>query len=1063
LVEALRAEGLGVLAEPAPGDDAAACQARVEAGWAGARAVLVWYSPAYARARACQWHLAAARVAAGEAAAGRLLAVNPEAAAGHILPASLAEHGLLDFAGDYPDLARRVARALQGVAGPLAEAPAKPRWLGDRHGLGASLFVGRAAPLWTLHAALGNGRRARLQGGLGIGKTLFAEEFALRFAACWPGGVFWLNARGLGEAAVGNGADGAARRGAAYVGQLVGLLEDVGLDPRDKDLDALRAQLGRRLDRPYLWIVDGLGPVAAEEAERWLAPSEAGKTLFVLAGKGLKGYGEAIDLDALGADEARALLSHEHPPEADEAAQAEAVLDALGGFPLALRIAQSACLAQGYAALRRQLEFPDAEALKLIARLAPELPEDHSPYIAITLRAGLRRLGAEGLDALRLAARAAAAPIPVELLGATLVEADGLSEDEASRRAALGLHQVLDAALARVTGARQYAVHRLVLRAARGIDPAPARCEVLGAALTRVLRRFFAGQAADARRHAHLAPLVQHAQARALDGADPESADLAGRLGRVEYEAGRHASAAVWYEVESSALAARLGAEHPETLKSVANLASSLNAQGDQTGARALAEMVLEARRRQLGAEHPDTLKSMANLASTLKAQADYAGARALEEQALDILTRVLGDDHGETLACLANLAGTLRAQGDLGGSRALTERILAVRRHVLGEEHPDTLKTMAALASALKAQGDLATARELEERIVVGSFRALGEDHPETLASRANLVETLWRVGELSSARILGSQVMEARREVLGETHPDTLRSMADQAVMLKAQGYLAGARALEERVLEAQRDSLGEDHPETLKSMTHLATTLWNQGYIEAARALEERILESRARVLGATHPDTTVSAWTLFSSLLRGDAGDMSKAAEVYARHLSGLLARPVEELDAEQRKIREMLSEAMDQPAGDGPRTLAPGETLEIEVDPRAKYQPTGLKLAAGERYAFEASGLWRDGWRKPCGPRGWSCRPLARFNRLPGRAFLLLCGCLGRDDRQAFAIGAGLDDWPVPEAIATAPDAELCLFANDWPRMYWNNHALAAGQGGPLRLRVTRTA
>lgn len=1067
LAQALRDEGLGVSLAPARSGDPVALPQDAEAGWAEARALLVWYSRAYAESRACQWQLAAASVAvdATPESAGRLWAVNPEADTGHILPASLLDNSLLAFEDDYASLARHLARGLEDVPGPLGAglAQAKPTWRGSMHGLGAAVFLDCDAALWALHAALATSRRVRLQGGIGIGKGLLAEEYALRFGAAWPGGVFWLNARGLGDPAAENVALVAARRGAAYVGQLVVLVEEFGGDASDKDVDALREQIGRRLDQAYLWIVDGLGDVDNEEVERWLAPSAAGKTLIVQTGKGLKGYGEAIRLEAMPYEAARALLTHEHAPEVGELADVHGVLDALGGFPLALRIAQAACQAQGYAAFRRQLEFPDAESLKLIARLAPELPEDHSPYIAVSLRAGLRRLSPEGMDALRLAARVAAAPIPVELLGATLVEADGLSEDEASGRAAQGLHQVLDAALARVTGARQYAVHRLVLRAVLGIDPDPARGAVLGEALTRVLRRFLAGQAVDTRRHAHLAPLLRHAQARALDAADPESADLAGRLGRIEYEAGRHASATVWFEVESSALAARLGAEHPETLKSVANLASSLNARGDQTGARALAEMVLEARRRQLGEDHPDTLKSMANLSSTLKAQGDYAGAQALEEQALDIQTRVLGEEHADTLTCLANLAGTLRAQGDLGGSRALTERILSVRRRVLGEEHPETLKTMTALAAALKAQGDLATARELEERIVVASFRSLGEDHPDTLASRASLVDTLWRAGDLASARILGNQVMEARREVLGASHPDTLKSMAEQAVMLKAQGYLAGARALEETVLEARRDSLGEAHPETLKSMTQLATTLWNQGYIEAARALEERILELRARALGASHPDTTVSAWTLFSSLLRGEAGDMSKAAQVYERYLSGLLAQAPETLGTEQRKIREMLVESMREMPDEGLKQLDIGASHELSVDPRARFVGTGLKLAAGEHYAFQASGKWRDGLAKTCGPEGWRNRLLARFNRLPGQPFFLLCGCLGRDADGAFGIGAELADWRVPDAAATAQDPELCLFANDWPWMYWNNHDLDESQGGPLRLRITRLA
>jgi len=60
-----------------------------------------------------------------------------------------------------------------------------------------------------------------------------------------------------------------------------------------------------------------------------------------------------------------------------------------------------------------------------------------------------------------------------------------------------------------------------------------------------------------------------------------------------------------------------LGAEHPDTLTSMSNLASMYRAQGRTAEAAALEEEVLEKCRRILGAEHPDTLTSMGNLAST--------------------------------------------------------------------------------------------------------------------------------------------------------------------------------------------------------------------------------------------------------------------------------------------------------------------------------------------------------------------------------------------------------------------------------------------------------------
>ena len=131
----------------------------------------------------------------------------------------------------------------------------------------------------------------------------------------------------------------------------------------------------------------------------------------------------------------------------------------------------------------------------------------------------------------------------------------------------------------------------------------------------------------------------------------------------------------------------------------------------------------------------------------------------------------------------------------------------------------------------------------------------------------------------------------------------------------------------------------------------------------------------------------------------------------------------------------------------------------GATHSLDVDPRPLFVPTGLEVAPGERYRFTTAGQWKD-WLRTCDANGWSS-PLQRWNRVPNRSFFMLCGCIGKDEANVFAIGAG-HDWPVPATAAAAPDHELNLFANDWRSMYWNNHALPPPDG-PLRVEITRIA
>ena len=99
----------------------------------------------------------------------------------------------------------------------------------------------------------------------------------------------------------------------------------------------------------------------------------------------------------------------------------------------------------------------------------------------------------------------------------------------------------------------------------------------------------------------------------------------------------------------------------------------------------------LAIREKTLGPEHPETGRSLNNLALLLQDQGDFAGARPLYERALAIYEKALGPEHPRTAASLNDLANLLRYQGDLAGARPLYERALAIREKVLGPEHPDT------------------------------------------------------------------------------------------------------------------------------------------------------------------------------------------------------------------------------------------------------------------------------------------------------------------------------------------------------------------------------------
>jgi hypothetical protein len=106
-----------------------------------------------------------------------------------------------------------------------------------------------------------------------------------------------------------------------------------------------------------------------------------------------------------------------------------------------------------------------------------------------------------------------------------------------------------------------------------------------------------------------------------------------------------------------SALSSGLTEQDNEaTTNLVWKCAMTLFEDGRWREAEELFMQVMETRKRVLGEEHPDTLTSMANLASTYRNQGRWKEAEELEVQVMETRKRVLDDEHPDTLTSVANL-----------------------------------------------------------------------------------------------------------------------------------------------------------------------------------------------------------------------------------------------------------------------------------------------------------------------------------------------------------------------------------------------------------------------
>jgi hypothetical protein len=202
LLDAFAAKAIKVFHDDTEIIDGQSISRRITDGLSDAKILVAWYSKTYPTRRACQWELTAAIIAAQRdssdirAVENRILALNPETTRTHIQPLHIQDQRYIAaYDVDADKLAQQVFDHLQRVDQTFGEFHHLPRphWFGSNMRLGSNRFVGRVADLWAIHSGLlkhnfamitgGGTGLVQVQGMGGIGKTLLAEEYALRFGS----------------------------------------------------------------------------------------------------------------------------------------------------------------------------------------------------------------------------------------------------------------------------------------------------------------------------------------------------------------------------------------------------------------------------------------------------------------------------------------------------------------------------------------------------------------------------------------------------------------------------------------------------------------------------------------------------------------------------------------------------------------------------------------------------------------------------------------------------------------------------------------------------------------
>lgn len=286
-----------------------------------------------------------------------------------------------------------------------------------------------------------------------------------------------------------------------------------------------------------------------------------------------------------------------------------------------------------------------------------------------------------------------------------------------------------------------------------------------------------------------------------------------------------------------------------------------------------------------LGSDHPITIASLANLATSLRAQGDLPEAITLLRRVVDQSRAVLPRDHPDLAAAQSNLAICLRDAG-------LVDEAMELLREATSHTANNRIRLQLdqILAALLADLGRLDEASMVLTDSLARSDRTDDSGRTDVLTARANLAMVYARLGRLSDALAIQSEVVDRFEVMHGPDHPSTLTARNNYAVLLSEAGSPDDAMAILTEVAASRARILGAEHPDTLQSWLLAARAASNHGDNADAVEMYSALLARVVRVLGPDHA-MSFTVREEFAKQL-GQTGDASGAQLAYRELLADL---------------------------------------------------------------------------------------------------------------------------------------------------------------------------
>jgi len=389
-------------------------------------------------------------------------------------------------------------------------------------------------------------------------------------------------------------------------------------------------------------------------------------------------------------------------------------------------------------------------------------------------------------------------------------------------------------------------------------------------------------------------PLYVQLRQRAEKAADALDAEAVGDplavarlqtiLGDTLRELGSYAKAVEVLEKARAIREQEPGADHPDTLTTLNNLALAYQAAGRLPEAIALFERVRDGSVKKPGANHPDTLFTLGNLAAAYREAGRLPEAITLLEQVRDAFAKTGGADHPDTLTTLNNLAMAYQDAGRLPEAIALFEQVRDASVKKPGADHPSTLITLNNLAAAYQYAGRLPEAIAVFEQVRDAQIKKLGAGHADTVTTLHNLAMAYLFAGSLSKAVAHLEQAATGIAK-LKFRHRFAGRIIGDTILAYEAAGQLDKVEGWRRQWLVVVKENSGANSPAYAGELAALGLNLLKQKKWFAAEPLLRESLGIREK--------TEPNAWTTFNtqSMLGGSLLSQKKYKDAEPLLLKG----------------------------------------------------------------------------------------------------------------------------------------------------------------------------